>query len=132
MSERLKYILVDDDRLCNEISTMILEDALGEVNIKAFTKPEEALEFIEREYAKNSGHTILFLDINMPKINGWQFLERYDKFSEQIKLQINIYILSSSIDRADRNKAEANKNVKGFISKPLDIEILTFISEKEF
>lgn len=111
---------------------MILEDALGEVNIKAFTKPEEALEFIEREYAENSGHTILFLDINMPRINGWQFLERYEKFSEQVKQQINIYVLSSSIDRVDRNKAEANKNVEGFISKPLDIEILTSISEKTF
>lgn len=132
MSAGLKYILVDDDDLCNEVSRMILENALGEVDIKAFTKPEEGLEFIEREYAKNSGHTILFLDINMPRIDGWQFLERYEKFSEEVKQQINIYILSSSIDRLDRSKAAANKNVEGFISKPLDIEILTSISEKAF
>jgi CheY-like chemotaxis protein len=132
MSAVLKYILVDDDHLCNEISGMVLEDALGEVDIKAFTRPEEALEFIEKEYAKNLGHTVLFLDINMPRINGWQFLERYEKFSEQIKRQINIYILSSSIDRLDKNKAEANSNVAGFISKPLDIETLTSISGKEF
>ncbi len=132
MSARLKYILVDDDRLCNEISTMILEDTFGEVDIKAFTRPEEALEFIVKEYAKDSGHTILFLDINMPRINGWQFLERYETFSEEIKRQINIYMLSSSIDRLDKSKAEANTNVKGFISKPLDIEILTSISGKEF
>jgi two-component system chemotaxis response regulator CheY len=132
MSAGLKYILVDDDDLCNEVSKMIMEDALGEVDIKAFTRPIEALEFIEKEYTKNLGHTILFLDINMPRINGWQFLEQFEKFSEDIKQQINIYMLSSSIDRLEINKAEANKNVEGFISKPLDIEILTFISEKEF
>jgi len=132
MSAGLKYILVDDDALCNEVSRMILEDAFGEVDIKAFTRPEEGLKFIESEYAKNSGHTILFLDLNMPRINGWEFLERYEKFSEEVKRQINIYILSSSIDQRDRSKAEDNKNVEGFISKPLEIEILTRISEKEF
>jgi two-component system chemotaxis response regulator CheY len=132
MSAGLKYILVDDDALCNEISRMILEDTFGEVDIKAFTRPEEGLDFIEREYAKNSGPAILFLDINMPGIDGWQFLEQYEKFSEQVKQQIYIYILSSSIDRRDRIKAEADKNVEGFISKPLDTEILTTISEKEF
>jgi two-component system chemotaxis response regulator CheY len=132
MSAVLKYILVDDDSLCNVISTMMLENAFGEVDIKAFTKPEEALEFIEREYAENSCPTILFLDINMPRIDGWQFLERYEKFSQEVKQQIKIYILSSSINRKDKIKAESDKNVEGFISKPLDIEILTFISEKHF
>lgn len=132
MSAGIKYILVDDDALCNEVSRMVLEDAFGEVDIKAFTRPEEGLEFIAREYPKNSGHTIVFLDINMPRIDGWQFLEQYEKFGEEIKQQINIYVLSSSIDRADRNRAEVNPNVEGFISKPLDIAILTAISAKKF
>ena len=132
MSTELKYILIDDDDVSNAVSGMILEDAFGEVDIKAFTRPEEGLQFIEKEYPNNWGHTVLFLDINMPKINGWQFLERYEKFSEEIKQQITIYMLSSSIDRRDKTKAEANPNVEGFISKPLDIEVLTVISEKEF
>jgi CheY-like chemotaxis protein len=132
MSAKLKYILVDDDDLCNKISCMILEDAFDDLEIQVFSKPKEALEFIEREYAKNLGQTILFLDINMPRIDGWQFLEQYEKFSEEVKQQINIYMLSSSIYSKDRIKAEANKNVKGFISKPLNIEILKSISEKGF
>jgi two-component system, chemotaxis family, chemotaxis protein CheY len=132
MSAKLKYILVDDDDLCNKISCMILEDAFGDLDIQVFNKPIGALEFIEKEYAKNSGHTILFLDINMPRIDGWQFLEKYDKFSEEVKQQINIYMLSSSINAHDKSKAEANKNVKGFVSKPLNVEILRFISEKGF
>jgi len=132
MNAGLKYILIDDDDLCNEVSRMVLEDAFGEADIKAFTRPEKALEFIEKEYKKNSGSTILFLDINMPGIDGWQFLDRYDKLSEKIKRQINIYMLSSSIDRADRDKAVANRNVEGFISKPLDFEIVTALSQKRF
>jgi len=132
MNAALKYILVDDDHLCNAISTMMLHNAFEEVEIKAFTRPDEALAFIEKEYAKSGGPTILFLDINMPKIDGWQFLERYDNFSDEIKQQINIYMLSSSIYSKDKNKAEANNNVKGFISKPLSVEILTSIVEKGF
>jgi len=132
MSAGLKYIIVDDDNLCHEVSKMIMEDALGEVDIKSFTKPMEALEFIEREYAKNLGHTVLFLDINMPRMNGWEFLEEFEKFSGDIKQQFNIYMFSSSIDRLDKNRAEANINVEGFISKPLDYEILTHIAGKEF
>ena len=132
MSSELKYTLVDDDYLCNTISTMMLEDTFGYAEIKAFTKAENALEYIEREYSKMMAPTILFLDINMPTMDDWQFLEQYGKFSEAIKKQIKIYILSSSIARKDRNKAELDKNVVGFLSKPLDNEVLTSISGKEF
>jgi response regulator RpfG family c-di-GMP phosphodiesterase len=132
MSVVLKYILVDDDNFSNLISTMIIEDALETVEITAFTEPEKGLEFIKKTYTKNSDHTILFLDINMPMINGWEFLDQYEKFSEEVKMHINIYMLSSSVDHRDKNKADANPYVKGFISKPLDFEIVTSISEREF
>jgi response regulator RpfG family c-di-GMP phosphodiesterase len=130
MSANLKYIIVDDDPFNNKIYSMVIKKALGEVDIKTFTMPEEGLEFIENKYVKSP--TILFLDINMPTLTGWEFLEQYEKFSEEVKMQINIYILSSSVDRRDMNKANANKYVKGFISKPLDFETIVSISEQEF
>src|SRR5258708_34258258 len=125
MSTDLKYIIVDDDPFNNTICTMILEDALGEVEIKEFTKPEKGLLFIQ-ENVKSP--TILFLDINMPNLNGWEFLEQYEKFSEEVKMQISIYILSSSLDRRDKDRAKANKYVKGFISKPLEFETVISIA----
>lgn len=133
MSADMKFILVDDDSFTNILHDIVLKDALGEdVNIETFTEPEKGLEFIQNNYGENSGHTVLFLDINMPKISGWEFLVRYEAFSEAIKAPINIYIVSSSFDRHDRDKAEANKNVKGFISKPLTTEVILSIAGNEF
>jgi len=131
MDNDLKFILVDDDDLTNLIHDMTLKDALGEkVLVETFVKPEEALEFIQNTYTENSDHTILFLDINMPGINGWEFLERYEKFSAAVKSQLNIYILSSSVDPRDVRRAEENKNVLGFLSKPLSAENISSITGK--
>ena len=129
MSTDLKYIIVDDDSLNNTICTMILEEALGNVEINEFTEPEKALLFI-RENVKSP--TILFLDINMPILSGWEFLDQYEKFSKEVKMHISIYMLSSSLDRRDKDKAKANKYVQGFISKPLEFETVLLIAEGEF
>jgi CheY-like chemotaxis protein len=114
-----KYILVDDDPFNNIISRLEIENAVGEADIKIFQVPEEALAFIQNEYIKSLTPAILFLDINMPTLSGWEFMEQYEKFPEEVKQQLSIYILSSSIDLRDENKAKANKYIKGFLSKPL-------------
>ncbi len=132
MSTDLNYIIVDDDPFNNMICRMIIKRTLGEVDTETFTIPEEGLAFIQNKYTAVSNHTILFLDINMPSLTGWQFLERYEKFSDKVKMQINVYLHSSSVNQLDREKAKANKNVKGFISKPLNSEAILFIAEKEF
>jgi CheY-like chemotaxis protein len=120
---------VDDDPFNNMICSMVIEDALGDAEIKAFTKPEEGLEFI-RENVKEP--TVLFLDINMPMLTGWEFLERYETFSDEIKMYTSIYMLSSSLDSRDKDKAKTNKYVQGFISKPLDFETVISIAGGEF
>jgi len=79
MSTDLTYIIVDDDPFNNMLCRMIIEDALGEAEIKEFTSPEAGLLFI-KETVKSP--TILFLDINMPTMTGWEFLERYELFNE--------------------------------------------------
>ena len=115
MNTELKYVAVDDDSFNNMLCSMIIEDTLGEVDITTFTKPEEGLAFIENVKSP----TILFLDINMPTLTGWEFLEQYEKFSEKVKMYVSIYILSSSLYQRDKDRANQNKHVKGFISKPL-------------
>jgi len=129
MSTDLKYILVDDDSFNNMICRMIIEDTLGEVEINEFTEPEEGLSFIQENIKSPA---ILFLDINMPTLTGWEFLVLYDKFSEEVKRHISVYILSSSLDWRDMDKAKANKYVKGFLSKPLEAETVISIAQGEF
>jgi len=123
-----KYIIVDDDPFNNILCSMILKNLLGEVDIKTFTVPEEGLAFIENEYMTNLEPAILFLDINMPTLTGWEFMEQFEKFSEEVKKQISIYILSSSVDQRDKDKAKANQYIKDFISKPLKRETIFSIS----
>ena len=128
MSTIRKYIIVDDDPFNNMLCNIILEDTLGEVDIKTFQVPEKGLAFIRTEYVNRLGPTILFLDINMPTLTGWQFMEEFEKFGKEVKDQINVYILSSSVDSRDKDRAKGNKYIKGFISKPLDRETILAIT----
>lgn len=69
----------------------------------------------------------MFLDINMPDIDGWDFLSVFAEMDEHIQKHFIIYILSSSIDPSDKTKAKSNIHVKEFLSKPLltsDVERL--------
>lgn len=113
------FIIVDDDPWNNKICAINIRKALGAVHIYSFQLAGDGLSFIEKEFVKEVQPTILFLDINMPEINGWQFLEQFENFSDHLKDNITIYMLSSSINYSDIEKAKANKLVKDFISKPL-------------
>jgi two-component SAPR family response regulator len=132
MKNHLSYIIVDDDPTNNMICNMSLKNALGTVEAKIFTEPEEGLLYIKNNFNINSDPTILFLDLNMPTLTGWQFLERYEDFNEEVKKQINIYLLSSSIDKRDWDKSKKNKYVKGFLVKPMYPETILSIDAKEF
>lgn len=127
-----RFILVDDDPLTNSLTKKIIERNLGEVDVKDFDIPELALEYIENEFRNGqyTEKTVLFLDINMPTLTGWEFLDRYETFATPLKDQFNIYILSSSIDPADVQRAKLNPLVIDFIEKPIKIDFLvkTFLS----
>ncbi|MBK5214993.1 MAG: response regulator [Flavobacteriaceae bacterium] len=123
-----KYILVDDDPISNMICKMVLKRTLGEVETTAFTEPKEALKFIQNEWITVLEPTILYLDINMPTLSGWEFLEHYEKLGEEVRKKFSIYILSSSVHQHDIDKSKANKHVKGFISKPLQPETVLSVA----
>jgi|SRR5579872_5872841 len=132
MSNDVKYIIVDDDSLNNLICSLMLKRTLHEAGIKTFERPQEGLVFIQNNINSVVTHSVLFLDINMPTLTAWDFLGQYESFSEEIKKQISIYLLSSSISQRDRDKAKTYKYVKGFISKPLTTETILSIAGVEF
>jgi CheY-like chemotaxis protein len=67
---------------------------------------------------------VIFLDINMPIMNGWEFLDEYEKIKSLVNKETSIYMLSSSVYNDDIKKAETYSCVKKFISKPLTLEKL--------
>src|SRR5689334_15585298 len=108
MKEILRYIIIDDDPLFSLLTKILIESFLKGKDVQSFIAGEKGLSYIESNYSKEqcSSPTILFLDINMPTMSGWEFLERYDMFSENVKRQLQIYIVSSSIDSRDKERAK--------------------------
>ncbi len=120
-----RFIVIDDDSVANLLNTIIIKKAVGKnSDIRAFVKPIKAVEYIEAEYSSHPVKTFLSLDINMSGLNGWDVLDKLRALKIRIKDFITIYILSSSIDPRDRERAEANPLVSGFLEKPLSVELV--------
>jgi two-component system, chemotaxis family, chemotaxis protein CheY len=132
MNTETKYIIVDDDPLNNAINSLMLKRTFHDAGIETFALPREGLGFIQNNISSLKTHLVLFLDINMPVLTGWDFLEHYENFGEEIKKRISIYMLSSSINPRDRDKAKKYGCIKGFVSKPLTTEAILIIAENEF
>lgn len=118
-------MLVDDNDTDNFISQRIIEITEFSKNIVIKNSGKSALEYLESN-ANNPENLpeIIFLDINMPIVDGFVFLYEFDKFPKQIKEHCKIIILSSSDNSRDIDKIVDNDYVIKFITKPLTEEAL--------
>lgn len=120
-----RFIIVDDDVCNNMLCKYMLEQAFRS-EIVDFTNPEEAILYISSTYHQDieNADTILLLDINMPEMTGWQFLQWFDTMTPQVKSLIRIFMVSSSVDPRDQERAAANPLVKDILTKPLEAETI--------
>lgn len=110
--------IVDDDPIINFVTRKTIEKNFNQVRLKEFTSSVQALKQLKSgEYLPD----ILFLDLNMPEMDGWQML---DELRQNTTASIKVYILSSSIDPKDRTRSENYDMVKDFFSKPISINQL--------
>ena len=117
------FMVIDDDPINNRICQVIIKKTYPEANVISHTEPEKALESIAQSYGSPAANnTILLLDINMPVLSGWDVLLQFQRFPEHIIRKFRIYILSSSVDTEDKERAERCALVSGYIEKPLTIE----------
>ena len=125
-----RFIIIDDDEFNNKICTVNISKIAKDADIRTFLDAHDGFNFISTEYSKpgNDASAILFLDLNMPGMNGWEFLEKFNKLDEDLKTRIKINILSSSVDKRDIQKAKENKNVKHYLIKPLTKETIRLIT----
>lgn len=117
----LNFVVIDDDTINNMVCKAAIKSATGGKTAICFNKPLEGLHYFENlfQLLNSSPRTILFLDINMPDMNGWEWLEKFSGFQQEIKDKLSIYILSSSVNPTDIDHAHANSLVKDYIVKPL-------------
>ena len=116
-----KIVLIDDDWDCLFLQkrTILRSGLVSEVAVAK--SGEEALDLIRNS---ESLPEIVFLDINMPSMDGWEFLDELMSEKDEADFAMNLYILSSSLNPDDHKKAESYSVVKGFIPKYLTEEHL--------
>lgn len=115
--------LVDDDKVFQITASRTIKAAQLTDKILQFENAEDALHFL-KDHARDS-ETLpdyIFLDINMPYIDGWMFLDDYSQFKTNLSKPILIYMVSSSIDPRDISRAKSNENVREYIIKPVTRE----------
>ena len=117
--------LVDDDKVFQLTTSRTIQAAKLTDRILQFENGEEALIFL-KEHAMETDTLpdYIFLDINMPFVDGWMFLDDFATLKTDLQKDISIYMVSSSIDPKDVNRAKGNKNVQDYIIKPVSREKL--------
>ncbi len=114
MEKKLNFVLIDDDDIFNYLNQRVLKSANIAGKIITFSNAKDALAYFAE--SKENCSDIILLDIRMPEMDGFEFLE---EFIELHCSNTNIFMLTSSLDEKDKEKAGTFPPVKGFLSKPL-------------
>lgn len=129
---KLNFMLVDDNKVDLFVNQKIIEKVDSTSNIKSFTSAVSAINYLKILESSPRCQTIfapdvILLDINMPKLNGFQFINEFNKLKIEKKNKIKIYMLTSSTNMDDVKKAKSQRSCVGFINKPLTAHTMTEI-----
>ena len=137
MKQKLNCVLViDDDEPTNFFTRMILEESGCTDHIKVMQSGQEALDYLAKseqagcDASRYPSPDLIFLDINMPAMDGWEFLVEYRNLNVADK--IIVVMLTTSLFPKDKLKAEEMPEISGFENKPLTAEKLHKVLEKYF
>ncbi|WP_031425263.1 response regulator [Flavimarina sp. Hel_I_48] len=124
----MTFFLIDDDKIFQFITDKILRKINPEIVIEKYLDGEEGLNSIKKRIEDGvSLPDVVLLDINMPFMNGWQFLKEYKKLHLNIGKDVHIYLLTSSNNPEDLEKAKKISELSGYMIKPVtekELEVL--------
>lgn len=127
-------LLIDDDEATNFYHTIVLEEEFNWVEVQSVKSAKEGLDYLLHKgvYANCPHPGIIFLDINMPGMTGWDFLAEYDELSKDIHDRTVVTILTTSVNPDDRERAATIPAVKEFVNKPLTPEAFWKVVNENF
>tara|TARA_R110000868_G_scaffold378658_3_gene644180 strand:+ start:39866 stop:40270 length:405 start_codon:yes stop_codon:yes gene_type:complete len=119
--EKKNWAIVDDDLIFHLTTQTFIERRKIHKRVFLFHNGKEAIDYLfEHKKVAEELPDIILLDINMPIMDGWDFLEEYLPLKSELPKEIVIYIVSSSLDRDDFERAKTISAVKNYVIKPID------------
>lgn len=125
----MNFIIIDDSKLdCFIAEKIILNSGMSE-SVKVFQQAGQALEYIKASSGLQTT-TIVFVDIQMPVMNGFEFVENFENLPAELKKNYHMYMLSSSINENDIARVKGYASVKHFLNKPLTNDTIRAVLEE--
>lgn len=125
-----KFIIIDDDSINNFLVKSILKKLASNSDVESFTDPEIAIDYLLSLETENFKDLIIFLDLNMPVLNGWDVLDILtERFGGKLPANAILYIASSSDIQEDISKSKVYEMVNGYLTKPLKLDAIQRILE---
>lgn len=121
--------IVDDDPIHQQIAQIMIERQGISKNIRTFSDAQDVLDYM-KQHLQHPEHLpdVILLDLNMPVMDGWDFLNEYAGFQKILAKPIKIFVLTSSIDEKDKERVRTYSFVTGYLTKPLSKEIITHLA----
>lgn len=128
-----RVAIIDDDDIFIFLCSRALENLGFTEDINKFNDSKKGLEYLISLQADESTFpTMLLVDINMPALNGWDIVETLEKIDSEVVQKCKVFILSSSLDGRDKEKALNFKMVTDFLMKPVTEAQLRLIAAEHF
>ncbi|MBO9611864.1 MAG: response regulator [Dyadobacter sp.] len=123
MEPLLNFFLIDDSAFDLFIYEKLLIKSGITNSVKTFNSARDALKHLIGQ-AESLPDTIILLDLQMPDMNGFEFIDEFDQLPEALRQKVRIFMLSSTIDTRDIEKAKASQHIIDLLPKPLEIPFL--------
>jgi len=125
-------MLIDDDYATNYLHQLFLEESGRVENILVAKSADEALDLLKDGISKHEIPEIIFLDINLPAKNGWEFIDEYSEIVGGEECESKVIMLSTSENPRDMEKSKEYKLIKEYRIKPLSVPIINEVVNKYF